>query len=106
MQSVVGDPSYEVLTILCCSDLRDAAEDRQDSVPRKRATLPSRPALRRIPEDGGGVATCRSADSDYCVAETKIGVAVLLQPFISILPSGRAVPVIMPVVLKGVATLP
>ena len=42
----------------------------------------------------------------YWVAGTKMGSAVLLQPFISILPSGRTVPVIMPVVLNGVATLP
>ena len=57
-------------------------------------------------EDGGGVATRSPGMFDYCVAGTKIGAAVLFQPFISILPSGRAVPVIMPVVLKGVATLP
>ena len=49
---------------------------------------------------------CKHDDDTYCVAETITGSAVLLQPFISILPSGRAVPVIMPVVLNGVATLP
>ena len=48
----------------------------------------------------------RVSGRGYCVAETISGSAVLLQPFISILPSGRTVPVIMPVVLKGVATLP
>ena len=50
--------------------------------------------------------TGRNACPTYGVAETITGSAVLLQPFISILPSGRAVPVIMPVVLNGVATLP
>src|ERR1700719_3506761 len=46
--------------------------------------------------------TGRIACPTYCVAGTMIGSAVLLQPFISILPSGRTVPVIMPVVLNGV----
>ena len=95
--------SSDDFSVLVCFLSR---QQRLSHLRQHPAGLPGAERSKAHDWDGVVVATRSPAMCDYCVAETITGVAVLLQPFISILPSGRAVPVIMPVVLNGVATLP